>query len=368
MGPFIQIVCKNWMFSGRATASPIFAALLLLLINTAAAESPLLNVEVGRFVYLKGKVVQSLQSGADFWFRVDITPTDYGSWKDTIIVRYHAVSPLQLQYPIQESAVVEFQGWHRGKTSYQTALGATLELPLVDACLLWDSDDALRFAPPPGCPNPQQTAPAVPTVRPSTNKPSTQEAPAAGFFVQISSGFTERDAQAAFEFLQRRYSSVLGSGTPVIKRDDTAALYRAYIGPFQNSDEAAKYCERFKSVGGGICVQTRFDEEPAARSVPASNVRPTLRPQGGRGTLNLFGTKVRSDGAVVGAINNRRGTPVRRVRIACNFAKWEGGRPKEFIVDQVIPPEGFAQFVSGPLGIGPLEPEPISCGVAGYDN
>jgi len=43
--------------------------------------------------------------------------------------------------------VVQFQGRHRGKTSHKTALGATLELPLVNACLLWDENDALRFAP-----------------------------------------------------------------------------------------------------------------------------------------------------------------------------------------------------------------------------
>ncbi|MGY3547107.1 hypothetical protein [Bradyrhizobium sp. USDA 4469] len=100
-----------------------------------------------------------------------------------------------------------------------------------------------------------------------------------------------------------------------------------------------------------------------------SNVRATLRPQGGSGMINLFGTKVRSNGSVVGAVNNRHDTTVGRVRIVCDFTKWESGSPaKEFIVDRIIPPDGFAQFVSAPLGIGPPEPEPISCSIAGYDN
>ena len=82
--------------------------------------------------------------------RVNLTRGDYGIWKDTIIVTYRAVSPLQP--PVREDAVVQFQGRHRGKTKYKTVLGATLELPLVDACLLWDENDSLRFPPPPGCP------------------------------------------------------------------------------------------------------------------------------------------------------------------------------------------------------------------------
>jgi hypothetical protein len=73
-------------------------------------------------------------------------------------------------------------------------------------------------------------------------------------------------------------------------------------------------------------------------------------------------------GPVVGAINNLRDTTVRRVKIACNFTKWKSGSDaKEFIINQVIPPDGFAQFVSAPLGIGPPEPESISCSIAGYD-
>ena len=122
---------------------------LVELVASAAAESPLADLAPDQFIYLRGEVIQSVQSGADFWLRVNITLNDYGNWRDTIIVTYRAVSPLQER--IREKTVVGNKGWHRGKTSYKTALGATLELPLVNACLLWGENDALRFTPPKGC-------------------------------------------------------------------------------------------------------------------------------------------------------------------------------------------------------------------------
>jgi len=115
--------------------------------NVAALD--LSNVDVGNFLNLKGQVIESVQTGKDFWLRVNITESDYGTWRDTIVVTYCAVSPLQ-QY-IREKTVVGFQGWYRGKTRYKTALGATLEVPHVEACLLWNENEALRFAPPKGC-------------------------------------------------------------------------------------------------------------------------------------------------------------------------------------------------------------------------
>jgi hypothetical protein len=135
-------------FSRKAIA-PAMNAVVLFFVSTAAAQSPLSSVAEGQFIYLKGEVAQSVQSGADFWLRVNITPGDYGIWRDTIIVTYHAVSPLQER--IGEKAIVEFQGWHRGKARYKTVLGAVLELSLVEACLLWDTGEALRFPPPPNC-------------------------------------------------------------------------------------------------------------------------------------------------------------------------------------------------------------------------
>ncbi|MCC8945967.1 hypothetical protein H8A97_12880 [Bradyrhizobium sp. Arg62] len=128
------------------------AAIGLLLSTTGAAvaQEALSNVRVGQFVYLSGKVIQSIQSGNSYVLRVNITRNDYGNWRDTVLVKYRAVSPQQTSIP--EDTIVSFQGWNRGLGSYETVLGKTLELPIVEACLLYDRNGALRFAPPPGCP------------------------------------------------------------------------------------------------------------------------------------------------------------------------------------------------------------------------
>jgi hypothetical protein len=49
-----------------------------LSISTAATETPFEGVRVGTFLNLAGQVVQSVQSGEDFWLRVNITQGDYG--------------------------------------------------------------------------------------------------------------------------------------------------------------------------------------------------------------------------------------------------------------------------------------------------
>jgi hypothetical protein len=129
------------------------ALVWLFVVSSAAADTFSdvdTGVDTGRFVWLRGQVIQSIKSGENFLLRVNIMRVERGLWKDSIIVTYRTVSPLQPY--IRENAVVQFQGRHRGKMSYKTVLGETLELPLVNACLLWDENDSLRFPPPPGCP------------------------------------------------------------------------------------------------------------------------------------------------------------------------------------------------------------------------
>jgi len=51
---------------------------------------------------------------------------------------------------------------------------------------------------------------------------------------------------------------VLGSRTPLIKRadlGDKGVFYRAMIGPFTSSDEAAQFCGSLKTAGGQCVVQ-----------------------------------------------------------------------------------------------------------------
>ncbi len=79
-----------------------------------------------------------------------------------------------------------------------------------------------------------------------------------GYVVQVSSQRNEADAQASFRSLQGKFPSVLGSRAPLIKRADLGekgVYYRAMVGPFGSSDEAAQFCGNLKAAGGQCVVQ-----------------------------------------------------------------------------------------------------------------
>jgi len=108
-------------------------------------------------------------------------------------------------------------------------------------------------------------APSDQRARVAANTP-TQTAPAAsaassgasgGYLVQISSQRSEADAQSSFKALQGKFPGVLGSQTPVIKRadlGDKGIYYRAMVGPFGTSDEAAQFCNSLRGAGGQCFV------------------------------------------------------------------------------------------------------------------
>jgi hypothetical protein len=86
--------------------------------------------------------------------------------------------------------------------------------------------------------------------------------PAAGgggsYVVQVSSQRSEADAQASYRALQGKFPSVLGSRPPLIKRadlGDKGVYYRAMVGPFGSSEEAAQVCGNLKTAGGQCVVQ-----------------------------------------------------------------------------------------------------------------
>lgn len=96
--------------------------------------------------------------------------------------------------------------------------------------------------------NPAQTLPS--------NAPS--NGASGGYLVQVSSQRNEADAQASFRALQNKFPSVLGSQTLVIRRadlGDKGVYYRAMVGPFGTSEEAAQFCGSLKSAGGQCVVQ-----------------------------------------------------------------------------------------------------------------
>jgi SPOR domain len=102
---------------------------------------------------------------------------------------------------------------------------------------------------------------AEPRSRMASNNPA-QTAPASGavggYLVQVSSQRNEADAQASYRALQGKFPAVLGSHEPVIRRADLGekgVYYRAMVGPFGTSEEAAQLCGNLKSAGGQCVVQ-----------------------------------------------------------------------------------------------------------------
>jgi hypothetical protein len=104
-----------------------------------------------------------------------------------------------------------------------------------------------------------QPAPAEPRSRVASTSPAQAVSNgAAGYVVQVSSQRSEADAQASYRALQGKFPSVLGSRAPLIKRadlGDKGVYYRAMVGPFGSSEEAAQVCGNLKTAGGQCVVQ-----------------------------------------------------------------------------------------------------------------
>jgi hypothetical protein len=104
-----------------------------------------------------------------------------------------------------------------------------------------------------------QGSPAEPPQRMAATNP-TQIAPSAapdtgggGFLVSVTSQDTEAAARQSFRVVQGKYSSVLGSQSPVIKRVDRAdgtVKYRAMVGPYRTRQEASQFCKELTAAGG----------------------------------------------------------------------------------------------------------------------
>jgi SPOR domain len=104
-----------------------------------------------------------------------------------------------------------------------------------------------------------QSAPADTRTRvASTNAAQATPSSGGSYVVQVSSQRSEADAQASFRALQGKFPSVLGSRAPLIKRadlGDKGVYYRAMVGPFASSEEAAQVCGNLKTAGGQCVVQ-----------------------------------------------------------------------------------------------------------------
>lgn len=103
---------------------------------------------------------------------------------------------------------------------------------------------------------PTQVTSAAPT--PAAPK-ATKVARPGGYMVQVASQRSEADAQASFRSIRTKYSNVIGTGDPVIRRADLGAkgvYYRAMVGPYATRDEAVQVCANLKAAGGSCVVQS----------------------------------------------------------------------------------------------------------------
>ncbi|NRG18873.1 SPOR domain-containing protein [Rhizobiales bacterium] len=102
--------------------------------------------------------------------------------------------------------------------------------------------------------------PSAAATQPQRSQPAASSSgsiPAGAYIVQVSSQRTEDQARQAFEGLQGRFPSVLGSVTPVIQRadlGDRGVFYRVRI-PASSRDEAIGLCENLKAAGGDCFVR-----------------------------------------------------------------------------------------------------------------
>jgi hypothetical protein len=134
------------------------------------------------------------------------------------------------------------------------------------------SDDANATTTVEPAPHAEATPPAIPPVRPRNIPTQTQQVAAAepaaaastaasngAYVVQVSSQKSPADAQAAFQSLQRKYASVLGSMKPSIRKvdlPDRGTYYRVRVGSWGSSAEAGAFCAKLKAAGGD-CVIAR---------------------------------------------------------------------------------------------------------------
>jgi hypothetical protein len=79
-----------------------------------------------------------------------------------------------------------------------------------------------------------------------------------GYAVQITSQRTATEAQASFRELRAKFPNQLGGREPIIRRADLGekgTFYRALVGPFPSTEQAAELCSGLKAAGGSCIVQ-----------------------------------------------------------------------------------------------------------------
>jgi hypothetical protein len=105
-------------------------------------------------------------------------------------------------------------------------------------------------------------APAAPprarTAVAATAPTNATVSPGGGSYAQVTSRRTEGEAQTEFRALQAKFPAQLSGREPVIRRADLGEkgiYYRALVGPFASTEEAAQLCSSLKAAGQNCIVQ-----------------------------------------------------------------------------------------------------------------
>lgn len=84
----------------------------------------------GKYAHFKGEIIQSIESGNSYTFRVDITKTSYG-WTDTIMVTYTKKEAGESR--LLEDDVIDLYGMLGGTYTYETVMGNEMTIPILYA-------------------------------------------------------------------------------------------------------------------------------------------------------------------------------------------------------------------------------------------
>ena len=107
--------------------------------------------------------------------------------------------------------------------------------------------------------------------------------------MQVSAQRTEAEAMSSYRTMQQRYPTVLGGREASISRVDLGdrggIFYRAQVGAFSTSEQAAAFCDGLKAAGGQCIVQrndaqtetVKPSERKAAEPRRASVERPSSK-------------------------------------------------------------------------------------------
>lgn len=89
------------------------------------------EVYKGKQAAFTGKVIQVVENGLSVIMRVNVTPVGYGVYSDTVYVTYYRKSNTESR--ILEDDIITLYGTLGGLKTYETVLGSTVSIPLLNA-------------------------------------------------------------------------------------------------------------------------------------------------------------------------------------------------------------------------------------------